>query len=240
MFRKLLEILMIYLLCSTLSMGAGLTFVKKVKEVTTKPDVEVVKVEFEFENKGDKTVAIVNYDAPCSCMEASLKRKDGKRSLEFAPGEKGVVVGILDFGTFKGTIDKVIKVRTDQVGDGSSVVLTCRVTIPALIATDKVRLSWEVGSKLEAKEFRIKVAKESVTPIHVVKHEYGYGTGDFFDYKLEEVKKGREYKVTVTPLKTGKPTMGVVKFYTDSRIERFKRVQIFLLVDYLGKEKGDR
>ncbi len=237
MFGRILEILMIYLFGTTLALGGGLVFVEKVREVTTKPDVELVEVEFEFENKGDKTVAIVNYDAPCSCMEASLKRKDGKRSMEFAPGEKGTVVGILDFGTFKGTIDKVIRVRTDE-GD-AAVVLTCRVTIPALIATDQVRLSWEVGSKLESKEFRIKVAKESVTPIHVVRHEYGYGTGDFFAYKLEEVEKGREYKVTVTPLKTGKPTMGVVKFYTDSKIGRFKLVQIFLLVDYSGgKEKG--
>ncbi|MGJ8656306.1 MAG: hypothetical protein ACSHX6_07640 [Akkermansiaceae bacterium] len=236
MFRKLLEILMIYSLCSVLGMSAELTFEKKLKEVTTKPDVEVVNIEFDFVNNTDEVIKIVNYDAPCSCMEARLNRADKKNSLVFAPGDKGTLIGMLEFGTFSGTIDKVIKVRTDKdVGDEPSIILTSRVTIPKLIATDKETLVWQVGDKLEAKEFSIKVDAESATPIKVVEHKYGFGTDEMFDYKMETMKEGREYKVTVTPLKTDAPTMGVVKFYTDSTIARYKMVQIFLLVDHPKK-----
>ncbi len=232
MFRKLLEILMIYSLCSSLAICAEFTFEKKLKEVTAKPDAEVVYVEFEFENKSDEVITIVNFDAPCTCMGARLKREDKKESLVFEPGAKGKLIGVLEFENFKGTIDKVIKVRTDKdKGDEPSIILTCRVTIPVLIGVDKERLDWTVGSKLEPKEFRIKVAEESETPIKIVKHMHGFGIKDVFDYKLETIKEGREYKVTVTPLKTTEASIGVVKFYTDSKIPRYKMVQIFLLMD---------
>lgn len=224
---------MIYLLCATIGVGAELTFTKKIRAVTTKPDVEVVNIEFEFENKSDKEITIVNYDAPCSCLEARFVRDDKKESLVFAPGAKGKVIGVLEFGTFSGTIDKVIKIRTDQdEGAEPGIVLTCRVTIPQLIITDHETLVWQVGDALAPKEFLIKVADESKTPIHIVSHKYGFGTSEVFDYKLETVKEGREYKVSVTPLKTNEPAMGVVKFYTDSGIARYKMVQVFLLVDH--------
>jgi hypothetical protein len=236
MFRKLLEILMIYSLCSCLAISAEFTFEKKLKEVTTRPDVEVVNVEFDFQNNSDEEISIVNFNAPCSCMEARLKREDKKNSLVFAPGEKGTIIGVLEFGTFKGTIDKVIEIRTDQDKEKKpSIVLTCRVTIPVLIATDKEQLKWEVGSKLEPKEFKIRVAEESKTPINIVEHKHGFGVSEVFDYKLETIKEGREYKVTVNPLNTTAPSIGVVKFYTDSKIPRYKMVQIFLLVDHPKK-----
>jgi hypothetical protein len=236
MFSKLLEILMIYSLCSSLATSAEFTFEKKLKAVTTRPDVEVVHVEFDFQNNTDEAITIVNFDAPCSCMEARLKREDKKNSFVFAPGVKGTVIGVLEFGTFKGTIDKVIKIRTDKdKGAEPSIILTCRVTIPVLIATDTEQLNWKVGAKLEPKEFRIKVADESETPIRIVKHKHGFGVSEIFDYKIETIKEGREYKVTVTPLKTTEPSIGVVKFYTDSKISRYKLVQIFLLVDHPKK-----
>lgn len=236
MFRKLLEILIIYSLCSSLAMSAEFTFEKKLKAVTAKPDAEVVYVEFDFQNDSDEVITILNFDAPCSCMGARLKREDKKNSLVFAPGAKGKLIGVLEFENFKGTIDKVIKVRTDKdKGDDPSVILTCRVTIPVLIATDEEQLTWKVGAKLEPKEFRIKVSDKSETPIKIVNHKHGFGVSDVFDYKLETIKEGREYKVTVTPLKTTEPSIGVVKFYTDSKIPRYKLVQIFLLVDHPKK-----
>lgn len=236
MFGKLLGYLMIYSALTVFSVGAEFTFTKTLKEVTTKPNVEVVNIEFAFENKSDEVITIVEYDAPCACMEARMLRADKTESLVFQPGDKGTVIGLLDFGTFSGTIDKVIKIRTDKDPvKKPSIVLTCRVTIPKLIKTDKETLEWQVGDKLEPKTFSIKVAAESEVPINIVKHAHGFGTGEVFDYQLETVKEGSEYKVTVTPKKTKEPAMGVVKFHTDSKIPRYKLVQIFLLVDHPEK-----
>jgi len=232
---------MIYSFCGVMAVGAEFTFKEKLKAVTTKPDVDVVNLEFEFENKTDEEITIVNYDAPCSCLEARLVRDDKRSSLVFAPGAKGKVIGVLEFGTFKGTIDKVIKIRTDKdKGDEPSIILTCRVTIPVLIGADKETLKWEVGDKLESKEFKIKVADESKEPIKIVDHKHGFGVSEVFDYKMETIKEGKEYKVTVTPLKTDKPSMGVVKFYTDSKIPRYRLVQMFLLVDHPKKDQPEK
>jgi len=236
MIGKLLGYLTIYSAFTVLLVGAELTFSKTLKEVTTKPDIEVVNIEFEFENKSDETITIVEYDAPCACMEARVLRANKTKSLVFKPGEKGKVIGLLDFGTFSGTIDKVIKIRTNKDPlDKPSITLTCRVSIPKLIKADKETLEWQVGDALEAKTFKIYVAEESKTPINIIKHEYGFGANEIFDYTLETINEGSEYTVTVTPKKTAEPTMGVVKFYTDSKIPRYKLVQIFLLVDHPEK-----
>lgn len=223
---------MIYSLCSSLAVSAEFTFKDKISAVTAKPDAEVVYVEFDFQNNSDKVITIVNFNAPCTCLNVRLRREDNKESLVFEPGVKGTFIGVLEFGNFKGTIDKVIEIRTDQdEGKKPSIVLTCRVTIPVLIAPDKQQLNWVVGAELEPKEFMIKVADESETGIKIVDQKPGYGVSENFDFKLETITEGREYKVTVTPLNTKEPSIGVIKFYTDSKIQRYKVVQIYLLVD---------
>ena len=236
MLANLLGYLMTYSMIISCLTAGDLTFVKTLQEVTTRPDVELVEVSFEFENTSDKTVTIVEYDAPCACMEARMIRADKSNSLVFKPGEKGSIVGLLDFGTFSGTIDKVIRIRTnnDPVKK-PSIVLTSRVTIPKLIKADKETLKWQVGDALGKKTFVIKVSEESSTPINIVSDKHGFGTDEVFSYHIETVKKGSEYKVTVEPKKTDVPAMGVVKFYTDSKIARYKLVQVFLLVDHPEK-----
>jgi len=236
MLGNLLGYLMIYSMIISCLTAADLTFAKTLKEVTTLPNVEVVKVSFDFENTSDSAITIMEFDAPCACMEARILREDKTDSLVFKPGEKGSVIGELDFGTFSGTIDKVIRIRTsnDPVKK-PSIVLTSRVTIPKLIAADKETLEWQVGEAKEKKTFMIKISKDSDAPINIISQKHGFGTDEVFDCQLETVKAGLEYKVTVVPKRTDKPAMGVVKFYTDSKIARYKLVQVFLLVDHPEK-----
>ncbi len=226
MLRKILNILLIYSATLTISF-AGLRFDKILKEVTTKPDTKAVFIEFAFENKSDEIVTIVEYDAPCTCMGARIRRPDGLESRVFKPGDKGVIIGKLEFENFKGTIDKMITIRTDKDKTADpSIQLTCRVTIPVVIGADVEKLEWVVGGALEAKEFSIKVNYSK--PINIAKHKMGFGGDKYFDYKLEVISEGREYKVTVTPKKTNVPIVAPLKFYTDSEITRFKLVQVFV------------
>jgi len=205
MLGNLLGYLMIYSMIISCLTAADLTFAKTLKEVTTLPNVEVVKVSFDFENTSDSAITIMEFDAPCACMEARILREDKTDSLVFKPGEKGSVIGELDFGT------------------------------PKLIAADKETLEWQVGEAKEKKTFMIKISKDSDAPINIISQKHGFGTDEVFDCQLETVKAGLEYKVTVVPKKTDKPAMGVVKFYTDSKIARYKLVQVFLLVDHPEK-----
>jgi len=226
MLQKLLVFLVVTCFCH----AAELSFDYTLKEVTAKPDVKLVFVEFPFTNKSKETIRIVNYNAPCSCMEARIRRPDKKQSLVFAPGEKGVIIGILEFENFKGTIDKIIEIKTDQSKDGKDdiVKLTSRVTIPVLIGPDKPSLEWEVGGAMTPKEVIISVQGEH--PINILKKEMSYGADAYFDYKFEVVKPGFIYKVTVTPKKNDEPTLGALRFSTDSKIGRFKNVQFFMSI----------
>jgi len=58
-------------------------------------------------------------------------------------------------------------------------------------------------------------------------------------FKVEKVtqKEGKLYEFEVTPKETAKSRFGVVKFQTDSAIERFKKGQFFLVVSKLKPSK---
>ncbi len=234
--RKIYEIWMIFLVSASLAVSAEFTFKETIRAVTAKPDAKTVYVEFDFQNNSDQTITILNFNAPCTCLNVKLRREDQKESFVFEPGVKGTVIGMLDFENFKGTIDKVIEIRTDQdEGKKPSIVLTCRVTIPVLIRTDKANLGWKVGADLTPQEFRIIVSEESESLIKIIDDQAGYGVDANFKYEMEMITDGREYKVTVTPLHTKSPSIGVVKFMTDCKIPRYKKVQIFLNVDHPKK-----
>lgn len=208
---------------------SGFTFETKTRKVLTKPETKVVLVEYPFVNSSDETIEIVEYDAPCTCMGARLRRADGTTSFVFKPGDKGVVIGKLDFENFSGTIEKKIWIRTSKDKKGEpSIVLSAIVTIPTLIGPDKPALNWQIGSELTPQELRIKV--DSPDPIRVISHKTGFGTDEVFSYKLETITDGKEYKVTVTPKTTTAATLGVLRFQTDHKLDRYKMVQVFLTV----------
>lgn len=209
--------------------AAELTFEKTLVEVKAKPDVEVVHAKFAFENKSKETITITRYNAPCSCMSAKIIRADKKKSMSFAPGEKGEIEGILEFGNFKGTIDKGIQLYTDQNdGDEPVVELTTRVHIPVLIDAEPTSLSWRVGEQKAAKEVWVKIM-EGVN-IKVVSMDCGFGTEEKFDIEQGEAAEGVDYVLKVRPKATDKPILGVVRLRTDSEIERYKVIQIFVTV----------
>jgi len=236
MLLNLLGYLTIYCLMISGVIAGELTFIKTLKEVTTEPDVDSVNIAFEFENRTDETITIVDFDAPCACLEARILRAGNSKNVVFKPGEKGAVIGVLDFGSFSGTIDKIIKVRTSNGAvKETSTELTCRVTIPKLIKTSEENLEWQVGEKLNKRKFHIVVSEESDVPIKIVRHSLGFSSKSAFDYELKTLEDGKVYEVTVVPKNTDKPSMGVVKFYTDSKLDRYKMVQVFLLVDHPEK-----
>ncbi len=231
-----LLVVAVCLYCLRGGKGGELTFDSTLKEVTTRPDVRVLRVPFNFQNTSDEAIKIVEYDAPCICMDAKLMRADEKKSFVFQPGEKGTVIGVLDFEKLKGKIDKVIKIRTDKdKGKDPSIVLTARVTIPELIESDTNAVRWTVGDALEAKFFMIKVTDKRETPIRVARHSNVFGSSKVFKYEVEALNDGRDYKVTVTPLKTDTPVMESLRFYTDSKIPRYHSFSVGLIVDHPKK-----
>lgn len=217
-------------LATTLSAWSGsLDF----KDDTMVVDVPVkqtrVIVDYPFTNTSDKPVSIRRFDAPCACLTAETvggTKAPNSTAVSFEPGESGSIKGILDLGKFKGTIEKKILVWTDSDKDSSpSIRLSMTVKVPYQIAAFPNALSWKKGSAVESKELSIKVMDEK--PINIRTHK---SSSPAITYKIETIKEGFEYKVTVTPKSTAKTTFASIQFTTDSKNPRSKRVTCFTSV----------
>lgn len=216
-------------LVSTLASWSGsLEFAQISKQVDVPVKQTRIVVEYPFTNTSDKHVSIRRFDAPCACLtaEATGGTKNTNGSVEYSPGESGAIKGILDLGKFKGTIEKKILVWTDADKESNpSIQLNMEVKVPYEIAAFPQALSWKTGGSITSKEFKIKVMGDK--PINILSHK---SSSKDINYKVETVKKGYEYKVTVTPNGTTKPLFASLRFSTDSKNPRSKRLNCFVSV----------
>ena len=201
--------------------SAQLVFEKSVLEVKAGPEEDEVRVEFPFVVKGDKTVEIAEYDAPCTCLEARIS--DNGR-LKWEPGEKGAVQGIFKTGNFRGKLDKMIVLR--MVGEEEpSVKLTVRMELPTLLEIEPKTLFWNQGEKPKAQSFRLKVNHDE--PIHIVGAS---GTNEQFPFELKTIKDGWEYEIVVTPKNLDERGFGLLRIKTDSKFAKHKSYQAFMAI----------
>ena len=76
-----------------------------------------------------------------------------------------------------------------------------------------------------AQNHKITISKE--LPVNLTTVDL---TGDAFDYEPVTVKKGREYKIIVTPKSTVRPAFNTIWVRTDSAVPRYKRQMGFLAI----------
>lgn len=190
-------------------------------EITAAPDEKVIKVEFPFTIKGDQTVTISDYDAPCSCLEARIS--DNGR-LKWEPGEKGTVQGIFEMGNIKESVDKMIVLRLD--GESSpSVKLTVHIEVPLVLEIEPKTLFWTQGEVAKPQTFKLKVHGDKALRILEVS-----GTNEDFPFELKTIKDGWEYEIVVTPRSLEERAFGLVRIKTDSEFERYARYQAFTVI----------
>ena len=87
------------------------------------------------------------------------------------------------------------------------------------------KLEWARGEAAAPKTIKITISKE--LPVNLTTVDL---TGDAFDYEPVTVKKGREYKIIVTPKSTAKPAFNTIWVRTDSAVPRYKRQMGFLAI----------
>ena len=198
----------------------GLKFDNNVIERAVAADAEKLTVDFPFEVTGDQAVEIKSFDAPCSCLTAEIS---GGGQLKWKPGEKGVVRGHFELGTFKGTIEKDIILKLS--GQKDVVRLKSVVTIPELLKIEPSIQRWETGGSVEPKSFKITLHDEQ--PIKILNLIM---TNPQFKHEMITVEEGREYQLVVTPKDVGTRTVGRVKIQTDSKFARHQLYQAFVMV----------
>ena len=193
------------LLCGSLASGKNeLSFKETVVPVKVAPDQDSITASFPFTNTSGTPVA---------------GAKDNK--LTYAPGESGVISAVMKTGNFSGTVDKDMTVHAN----GSAYKLVIRAQIPDIIRMEPRKLEWARGEAAAPKTIKITISKE--LPVNLTTVDL---TGDAFDYEPVTVKKGREYKIIVTPKSTASPAFNTIWVRTDSAVPRYKRQMGFLAI----------
>ncbi|MDA7889688.1 hypothetical protein N9A78_00575 [Akkermansiaceae bacterium] len=205
-------------------MNAEMVFKTKLVEITAKPDVTEITVEFPFEIMGS-AAEIIEYEAPCTCLTARVEPLNPDRStkLRWDIGENGRIFGRFKMGNFKGTVDKAIVLK--MKGVDKPIQLVVRVTIPILFEIQPSTLKWEIGETPTEKTFKIKVNHDQ--PIKLIENS---GTSGNFPYEVKTIREGWEYEIKVKPSSTEKPGMGMIRLKTDCAIKRHERHQVFVVV----------
>lgn len=201
------------------AMEAGITFEKTLVEIKAAPDAKVVSAKFPFEIKGGSTVVIKEYEAACSCLTAEISN-GGK--LKWEPGETGEVRAQFKMENFKGTVDKVVRLR---VQDEKDIVLTVRVHVPVLFSVTPQTLFWDQNGKGGKMSFKLKVNHSEPIKILEIK-----STNEQFNHKLKTIKEGWEYELEITPTQVETRAFGLVSITTDCKFKKHQTAQAFTVI----------
>jgi len=204
------------------SVQAKLEFESTTVELKAKPTDEEVPTTFKFKNTGDKEVAISKISVGCSCLKATTDKES------YAPGESGEVNVIFKIGSFTGHQSKGMTI----VAGDQRTRLQFGLQIPNVITITPNVLEWAVGSKPEAKTFKVKV--EHPDPIKILSMK---PSRDGFNPELKTIKEGREYEVTLTPDSLDTAMLGFLRISTDCKIDKHKHQMAFFTISRPSKKK---
>lgn len=149
-----------------------------------------------------------------------LSFKETVVPVKVAPDQDSITASF-SFTNTSGTVDKDMTVYAN----GSAYKLVIRAQIPDIIRMEPRKLEWARGEAAAPKTIKITISKE--LPVNLTTVDL---TGDAFDYEPVTVKKGREYKIIVTPKSTAKPAFNTIWVRTDSAVPRYKRQMGFLAI----------
>jgi hypothetical protein len=146
---------------------------------------------FPFRNSGITPVTITAIESSCGCTTAQLPKNT------YAPGEKGEVRAVFEFGPRIGPQKKVLTVMTDDAAVATQLML--QVDIPVVFAIDQRVVLWSLGETAAIKTVVVHTAT-----IGVVMGKLTYDQG-VVEATLAPLADGRGYLLNVRPLSTAEP-----------------------------------
>jgi|GEM_PF-2721552 len=116
-------------------------------EISEKPQLSQTEMvaRFPFQNRGTKTVRILEIKTDCGCCTTGTPGKDS-----YAPGEKGEIAVTFKFGAFTGLQRKGVVVKTDDSAQ-PMVPLAVIATLPDVLTLPTNVLLWAEDESAETK-----------------------------------------------------------------------------------------
>ena len=161
-----------------------------------------LETKYVFQNAGKAPVTISKVRTSCGCTSAKL----GKNT--FAPGEQGEISVRFTFGDRKGPHRKIITVISDDKPEPTELSLQVWIHEPLTIAPALV--FWKTGEANAAKS--VQLSTEAGTPVRV---KSVTSSNPRLAAKLETIKAGEQYAVSVTPADTTKKESAEITVETD-------------------------
>ena len=182
---------------------AELKWDKPVQSFQRTPADGEIEVRFTFRNAGAAPVTIKTLRPSCGCTTAHLEKKT------FAPGEAGEVVAHFAFGDRKGPHRKTVEVRTDDAPT-EPLLLDLRVNIHDPLTIAPALVFWKRGEPGEAKTVQLTADAGQHVRIKSVA-----SSNPRLPAKLETIKVGEQYVVSVTPADTTQKESAEISVLTD-------------------------
>ena len=161
-----------------------------------------LETKFVFKNAGKTPVTIDKVRTSCGCTSAKL----GKNT--FAPGEQGEISVRFTFGDRKGPHRKIITVLSDDKPEPTELSLQVWIHEPLTIAPALV--FWKTGEANAAKSVQL-----STEPGMAVRVKSVASSNPRIAAKLETIKAGEQYAVSVTPADTTRKESAEITVETD-------------------------
>jgi len=151
---------------------------------------------FKYENVGKTPVHFRSVHASCGCTTAQTQKD------EVPPGEKGEITATFNIGGRTGTQVKTITVQTDDPDPAHATTqLTLKAVIPQLLELQPMFVTWRSGEEPKAKFITAKANKDAgITKLDVVSSVPDFTT------KVDPGSAPNEFRISVQPKDTGKPT----------------------------------
>lgn len=205
--------------------SASVVFTQPERHVVPTSDQSSVQAEFTFINKGETEVELLSATTTCGCATAVIVGLDGGKS-RYAPGESGSIMLSLDLKNRKGRLSKTAIVRIRNGANGTEEMQTLRLTADVATAIDVSDsiVYWDIGEAPQAKFVTITIVQTD--PVKLLSIDLVEG----FTHEIVTVREGREYRVAITPVQTAKPASVGLAVRTDSRLERYRRIDLFTMV----------
>jgi Protein of unknown function (DUF1573) len=205
------------LLCCAIPARAGIEFEKVELHAPAKPDDKEVTADFKFKITGDKVVKITDINPTCSCLKAETK--DGR--MEYKPGEEGLLHTVFSLGSFEGVVGKQIIVSSSDP-DRPEITLTVKAEIPLIYKAEPESITWELNETAAGKKVKFQIQGEKDIQVTGLQ-----SSREGMKAEVKEIKKGREYEITLTPQSTAEPMLGFIRVETDAPYPRHQKKLLF-------------
>jgi hypothetical protein len=158
---------------------------------------------FRYTNTGKQVVHFNSIHPSCGCTTATLKKND------VAPGETGEITATFKVGSSTGTVQKTVRVETDDEAEPVT-ILTLRAVIPQLLEVRPTFVFWENSEPATPKTIVVKAAKE----LNAKNVNVSSSSPDFTTKVASN--GGGEFKIEVTPHDTSRPITATLTIQPDN------------------------